>query len=78
MDESGIQGRRALVEEGLLTIGQAEIFAGLSRSMLYCLMSKGELPFVKIGACRRIPRSALVALAAKHLVLPGGGEAPCR
>jgi len=75
MEESGVRSRRALVERGLLTIGQAEACAGLSKSMLYDPMSNGELPFVEIGPRRRIPRSALLALAARHLVLQREQEA---
>ena len=74
MEERGMQDREALVEGGLVTIGQAEDFTALSKSKLYDLMSGGELPFMKIGASRRIPRRALVALVAKHLVLPRDRE----
>ena len=42
MNERGIQGRRALVEGGLMTIGQAETFAGLSKSMLYCQIGRAS------------------------------------
>lgn len=31
----------------------------LSRSMVYGLMDKGELPYVKIGKARRVPADAV-------------------
>ncbi len=55
----------ALVEDGLVTVAQAVEFLSLSRSALYRLMNRGALPFVKLGRCRRIPRRALVELAAR-------------
>ncbi len=57
----------ALVEDGLLTVREAAAFLRLSRSNLYALMERGELPFVKLGRSRRIPRRAVIALAAGWL-----------
>jgi excisionase family DNA binding protein len=42
---------------------------GLSKSMVYLLMERGELAYVKLGKSRRIPAKALVELAARHLVV---------
>ena len=57
----------ALVEDGLMKVAAAAAFLSLSRATLYTLMDRGELPFVKIGRSRRIPRRALVELAAREL-----------
>ncbi|MBE3597535.1 MAG: helix-turn-helix domain-containing protein [Limnochordaceae bacterium] len=57
-----------LVADGLLTVKQAAEFLGISRSQVYALMERGELPYVKIGSSRRIPKRALIAFAARHLV----------
>ena len=57
----------ALVGDGLLTVSEATAFLRLSRSTLYTLMDQGELAFVRIGRARRIPRRALIVLAAAHL-----------
>lgn len=59
---------QALVADGLLTVREAEAFIRLKRSTLYRLMDAGRLPYVKLGGARRIPRRALVELAARHLV----------
>ncbi len=56
-----------LVADGLLTVREAEDFLRLSRSSVYALMDHGELAFVKLGRSRRIPRRALVELAASGL-----------
>ncbi len=56
-----------LVADGLFTVAEAASFLRLSRSNLYVLMERGELAFVKLGRSRRIPRRALVELAAGGL-----------
>ena len=56
-----------LVSDGLLSVNQASTFLSISRSTLYAIMDRGELPFVKLGRSRRIPRRALVELAAGNL-----------
>ena len=66
-----IDERREVVADGLLRISDASKFLGLSRSKLYQLMDRGELPFVKIGRARRIPRRAVIRLASE--ALHGGG-----
>ena len=59
--------RVELVADGLLTIREAAGFLHLSRSTVYQFMDRGELPFVKLGRSRRIPKRALVELAARGL-----------
>ena len=56
-----------LVADGLLSIDEACEFLSVGRSTLYELMDAGKLPFTKIGRSRRIPRRALVELAAAGL-----------
>ena len=58
----------SLVSDGLQAVDEAADFLGLSRSKLYQLMDQGHLPYVKIGKSRRVPRKALVELAARSLV----------
>ncbi len=57
----------ALVEDGLMKVAAAAAFLSHSRATLYTLMDRGELPFVKIGRSRRIPKRAVVELAARGL-----------
>jgi excisionase family DNA binding protein len=57
----------AIVSDGLVTIEQARAFLCVSRGALYNLMDAGELPFVKLGRSRRVPRRAVVELAARAL-----------
>ena len=65
----GENSKKALVDGGLQTIGEATAFTRLSRSALYGLMDRGELVYVKIGRRRLIPKQALVELAQRGLVV---------
>ena len=57
----------ALVEDGLVKVSEAAAFLRLSKSTIYELMNNGTLAYTKIGRSRRIPRRALVRLAAREL-----------
>ncbi len=57
----------ALVEDGLMTVREAADFLRISRSRLYELMDRGELIYLKLGRSRRIPRRAVIELAARAL-----------
>jgi len=56
-----------LVADGLLTVRECAEFLHLSRSKIYELMDAGELCFAKLGRSRRIPRRAVIELAAREL-----------
>lgn len=60
-----------LVADGLLTVEQAGRLLSCSRSYLYARMDSGELPFVRLGRARRIPRRAVLEFAASRLT---GGQ----
>ena len=64
----GTEVRTELMLDGLVTVREAMAFLRLSRSTLYSLMDKGRLRYVRIGRTRRIPRRALIDLAAANLV----------
>jgi excisionase family DNA binding protein len=66
-----------LVADGLVSVDEAMAFLSVSRSTLYELMDKGMLAYAKIGRSRRVPRRALVELAAANL-RGGGGLIPIR
>jgi excisionase family DNA binding protein len=54
-----------LVDERLVSVGEAAAFLSCSRSQIYVLFERGELPWFKIGKMRRIAASDLVKLKAK-------------
>ena len=58
-------GREELCRDGLMTVIEAAGFLRLSRSNLYLMMKRGELPSISLGRSRRIPRRAVIALAAR-------------
>jgi excisionase family DNA binding protein len=53
-----------MTDQLLLTPTEAARALGIGRSKLYELMQDGILESVRIGACRRIPTDALLALVA--------------
>jgi excisionase family DNA binding protein len=46
----------------LLSVPKAARRLGVSRSMLYSLMARKQLPYVVLGRCRRIRLTALNAM----------------
>ena len=67
MDDDHSLALEGLTAGGLCCVKEAARFLGLSRSTVYALMEQGQLPFVKLGRSRRIPRRALTTLAEAHL-----------
>jgi excisionase family DNA binding protein len=59
--------RQELVADGMLSVDEAMEFLSVSRSHLYELMDRREIPWAKIGRSRRIPKAALVAYVAANL-----------
>jgi excisionase family DNA binding protein len=47
------------MDKKLLTVAEAAIVTGCSRSLLYQRVMRGEIPSIKIGRARRIPVAAL-------------------
>jgi predicted DNA-binding transcriptional regulator AlpA len=58
-----------MVQEGLITIEAAMDFLDISRASLYRLIKDGILPTVKLIGARRIPRRALIDLAASRVTV---------
>lgn len=59
----------AVAEIGQLeTVVDAAKLLRVSRSKVYGLMDSGELEYVKLGKCRRIPRAAIASLIQRGLV----------
>ena len=61
------EGSAELVADGLLTVRECAEFLHLSRPKIYELMDAGELCYLKLGRSRRIPRRAVIELAAREL-----------
>ncbi len=61
-DQEGPQAMIGSVDEldqGLLTVAEAAKVLHVGRSMVYALMERGQLQYVKIGRARRIPKAAI-------------------
>ncbi len=67
MNSEPARGAESIVEGGLVTVAAAAAFLSVARSTIYVLMGCGDLPFLKIGRGRRIPRRALVSYAVARL-----------
>jgi excisionase family DNA binding protein len=57
-----------MVTDGLMTVEEARQFLRISRSTIYEIMDCGQLPYVKFGRNRRIPRRALIEFSTTNLV----------
>jgi excisionase family DNA binding protein len=68
-----LDDRESVVADGLMTVAECAAFLRLGRSTIYNLMDSGSLSYVRLSgregrrAARRIPRKAVIALAAAHL-----------
>jgi excisionase family DNA binding protein len=58
----------SLVQDGAVTIARASEISGMSRAWLYGAMERGDLPYIKLGGARRIPRRALMQLLERNLI----------
>jgi excisionase family DNA binding protein len=56
-----------ILDDGFERVADAARFLGVSRSLIYKLLSAGVLPSAKIGNSRRIPIRAVRQLAAASL-----------
>lgn len=66
-----LQARAELVRDGLAKVPEAARFLGISKSMVYLMVDRGDLPHVPIGRAVRIPWAALHRYAAQALVTVG-------
>ena len=57
-----------MVQDGMVTLQEAQDFLRISRQTLWRLTKAGQLPYVRIGRTRRIPKQALVEFAAGRLI----------
>lgn len=64
--------REELAADGVLSVAEAAVFAGLGLTELYARMNAGTLAYVKLGRRRVIPKRALVAMLAENMVAVEG------
>ena len=55
------------MKKKLLTVAESATYLGISRSLLYSYVLRGEIPSIKIGRARRIPVTALDDFIAREL-----------
>jgi excisionase family DNA binding protein len=64
-------------EERLVyTVAEAGELLGISRAFAYELVARGELPVIRLGRRRLVPKVALVALVQGHGVERLGAKEP--
>ena len=64
----------ASLESLLLTIAQAAVALAVSERTIENLISRSELISVRVGRCRRVPRSALETYIARLVDEQAGGD----
>jgi len=64
--------REDIAADGAVSVAEAAVFVGLGLTELYARMNAGELPFVKLGRRRVIPKRALVAMLAANMTAVEG------
>ena len=64
-----------VVDRLLLDVASAARVMGISRSLLYELLSRGELPSIRIASRRLVPRQSIEDFIARALARPAEGEA---
>jgi excisionase family DNA binding protein len=67
VERAQIERGQLMPEPLLLKVEEAARRLSLSRTKVYELMESGELPSIKIGTARRIPRIALDEFIARQL-----------
>jgi excisionase family DNA binding protein len=58
-DTTKLVGTKAPVDRLTLTIEEAAIMLGVSRNAAYAAAKTGELPIIRIGKRKLVPRAAL-------------------
>ena len=56
-----------LLGDGAMQIDDAVAWSGIGRSRLYAAMASGELPFVRYGGRRLIPKRGLQEYLARYV-----------
>lgn len=67
LERSQIERGQVVPEPLLLRVEEAARMLSLSRTTVYLLLESGQLPSIKCGTARRIPRTALDEWIARQL-----------
>jgi len=57
-----------LLGDGLLSVAEVCLLTGMRKSFWYAVMDAGDLPYVKLGSSRRIPRRAVLDYCNERLI----------
>jgi excisionase family DNA binding protein len=57
-----------LEAEPLLTVAEAAVMLNVGRTLLYKLMYRGDLPYVRIGRTRRVHMKDLIDLISRSRI----------
>jgi len=80
--QSSRPGRASLLADSdrlALTVAEAGALLGISRAFAYDLVARGELPVIRLGRRRLVPKRALFALVGMDpadVAGPGSGGSP--
>jgi len=55
----------------LIRVSEVARHLSLSRSTIYQMMDRGELPYVKLRKSRRVPLEAVERLVSEHTIVAG-------
>jgi excisionase family DNA binding protein len=61
------------MSDDMMKVVDVAAYLNVSRTQVYILMGRGDLPWVRVGAARRIRRSDLVAFCDKNYTPAKGG-----
>jgi excisionase family DNA binding protein len=74
--DTPIKAARVCGEDRLVyTVAEAGALLGISRAFAYELVARGELPVIRLGRRRLVPKVALVALVEAQSSHPPSGVA---
>ena len=75
-DGTRSSGHSAERDRLVLTIAEAAEVLGISRAFAYELAARGELPVIRLGRRRLVPRKALLAMLGEDMAAPATGPQP--
>ena len=76
-DDGASTGALATERDRLvLTIAEAAQVLGISRAFAYELCARGELPVIRLGRRRLVPRRALLAVLGEETTTPASDPRP--